>query len=106
MAVKTLRNFFYLYIIFLVIVYRPYWRCYFPNTQAIIYVVDSSDTDRLVTAKEEFHSILEVCKVNESCYLYHIYMHFLPCTLVQRLRLSSQNKMFIYADCTILTQEL
>jgi hypothetical protein len=39
---------------------RPYWRCYFPNTQAIIYVVDSSDTDRLVTAKEEFHAILEV----------------------------------------------
>ncbi|GJN09726.1 hypothetical protein PR202_ga27757 [Eleusine coracana subsp. coracana] len=37
----------------------PYWRCYFPNTQAIIYVVDSSDTDRLVTAKEEFHAILE-----------------------------------------------
>lgn len=38
---------------------RPYWRCYFPNTQAIIYVVDSSDIDRLVTAKEEFHAILE-----------------------------------------------
>ncbi|GMP47962.1 hypothetical protein CsSME_00015483 [Camellia sinensis var. sinensis] len=39
--------------------HRPYWRCYFPNTQAIIYVVDSSDTDRLVTAKDEFHAILE-----------------------------------------------
>jgi hypothetical protein len=39
---------------------RPYWRCYFPNTQAIIYVVDSSDTDRLVIAKDEFHAILEV----------------------------------------------
>ncbi|MBA0826154.1 hypothetical protein Goarm_011038 [Gossypium armourianum] len=39
--------------------HRPYWRCYFPNTQAIIYVVDSSDTDRLVIAKEEFHAILE-----------------------------------------------
>ncbi|MQM09070.1 hypothetical protein Taro_041933 [Colocasia esculenta] len=38
---------------------RPYWRCYFPNTQAIIYVVDSSDTDRLATAKDEFHAILE-----------------------------------------------
>ncbi|KAK6942404.1 Small GTPase superfamily, ARF/SAR type [Dillenia turbinata] len=37
----------------------PYWRCYFPNTQAIIYVVDSSDTDRLVIAKDEFHAILE-----------------------------------------------
>lgn len=40
--------------------HRPYWRCYFPNTQAIIYVVDSSDTDRLVVAREEFHAILEV----------------------------------------------
>ncbi|PSS21069.1 ADP-ribosylation factor like [Actinidia chinensis var. chinensis] len=38
---------------------RPYWRCYFPNTQAVIYVVDSSDTDRLVIAKDEFHAILE-----------------------------------------------
>ncbi|CAJ1944975.1 unnamed protein product [Sphenostylis stenocarpa] len=37
----------------------PYWRCYFPNTQAIIYVADSSDVDRLVIAKEEFHAILE-----------------------------------------------
>ncbi|KAH7569345.1 hypothetical protein JRO89_XS06G0149200 [Xanthoceras sorbifolium] len=33
---------------------RPYWRCYFPNTQAIIYVIDSSDTDRLVIAKMNF----------------------------------------------------
>nr|AAM15297.1 ADP-ribosylation factor 3 [Arabidopsis thaliana]AAM15475.1 ADP-ribosylation factor 3 [Arabidopsis thaliana] len=38
---------------------RPYWRCYFPNTQAVIYVVDSSDTDRIGVAKEEFHAILE-----------------------------------------------
>ncbi|CAN1341726.1 ADP-ribosylation factor 1 [Linum perenne] len=38
---------------------RPYWRCYFPNTQAVIYVVDSSDTDRIGIAKEEFHAILE-----------------------------------------------
>ncbi|KAL1172664.1 hypothetical protein V6Z11_A05G363700, partial [Gossypium hirsutum] len=38
---------------------RPYWRCYFPNTQAIIYVVNSSDTDRIGIAKEEFHAILE-----------------------------------------------
>jgi hypothetical protein len=39
---------------------RPYWRCYFPNTQAVIYVVDSSDTDRMSIAKDEFHAILEV----------------------------------------------
>ncbi|XP_013670746.2 ADP-ribosylation factor 1 isoform X1 [Brassica napus] len=41
---------------------RPYWRCYFPNTQAVIYVVDSSDTDRIGVAKEEFHAILELTR--------------------------------------------
>merc|ERR1719314_9992 len=29
---------------------RPYWRCYYPNTQGIIYVVDSTDVDRLPDA--------------------------------------------------------
>ena len=77
---------------------RPYWRCYYPNTQvglttlnmvnnwkqpdrpgtrstdksrsswpedqradmqAIIYVVDSSDTERIGTSAEEFHAILD-----------------------------------------------
>lgn len=38
---------------------RPYWRCYYPNTQAIIYVVDSSDTERISTSAGEFHAILE-----------------------------------------------
>ena len=38
---------------------RPYWRCYYPNTQAIIYVVDSSDTERVGTSREEFHAILQ-----------------------------------------------
>lgn len=39
---------------------RPYWRCYYPNTDAIIYVVDSADTDRLNIAKQELHAMLEV----------------------------------------------
>ena len=26
---------------------RPYWRCYYPNTDAIIFVVDSCDSERL-----------------------------------------------------------
>jgi hypothetical protein len=38
---------------------RPYWRCYYPNTQAIIYVVDSSDVERIGISKEEFHAILD-----------------------------------------------
>ncbi|CAD7956371.1 unnamed protein product [Amoebophrya sp. A120] len=37
---------------------RPYWRCYFPNTNAIIYVVDSIDKERLQDAKEELNLML------------------------------------------------
>ena len=39
---------------------RPYWRCYYPNTDAVIYVVDSADVDRLDIAKQELHAMLEV----------------------------------------------
>ncbi|PPS04315.1 hypothetical protein GOBAR_AA16349 [Gossypium barbadense] len=35
------------------------WAIRYLLALAIIYVVDSSDTDRLVIAKEEFHAILE-----------------------------------------------
>lgn len=38
---------------------RPYWRCYYPNTDAIIFVVDSSDSERLGTASAELHAMLE-----------------------------------------------
>ena len=38
---------------------RPYWRCYYPNTDAIIFVVDSCDTDRLNVARQELMAMLE-----------------------------------------------
>lgn len=38
---------------------RPYWRCYYPNTNAIIYVVDSSDTERIEMAKQEMLAMLQ-----------------------------------------------
>jgi len=37
---------------------RPYWRCYFANTQAIIYVIDSSDVSRLSTSRAELLTML------------------------------------------------
>lgn len=37
---------------------RPYWRCYFPNTSAIIYVIDSSDHARLSTSRSELLTML------------------------------------------------
>ncbi|CAH8558574.1 unnamed protein product [Schistosoma guineensis] len=38
---------------------RPYWRCYYANTDAIIYVVDSMDKDRVGISKQELFSMLE-----------------------------------------------
>ena len=38
---------------------RPYWRCYYPNTNAVIYVVDSNDRDRISDAKFELQQLLQ-----------------------------------------------
>jgi len=32
---------------------RPYWRCYYQNTNAVIYVVDSADQERMGISKQE-----------------------------------------------------
>merc|ERR550517_674113 len=37
---------------------RPYWRCYYPNTNGIIFVVDSNDTERLPIARQELMNLL------------------------------------------------
>jgi len=37
---------------------RSYWRCYFENTSAIIYVIDSSDTNRLSLSRTELLTVL------------------------------------------------
>mmetsp|Transcript_26011 Transcript_26011/g.36679 ORF Transcript_26011/g.36679 Transcript_26011/m.36679 type:complete len:186 (-) Transcript_26011:94-651(-) len=38
---------------------RPYWRCYYPNTDAIIFVVDSADSERMNVAKGELEAMLQ-----------------------------------------------
>ena len=40
--------------------YRPYWRCYYENATAVIYVVDSSDSERLNISKDELMAMLNV----------------------------------------------
>lgn len=37
---------------------RPYWRCYYANTSAVVYVVDSNDRERLPIAKAELLAML------------------------------------------------
>ncbi|KAI6035637.1 GTP-binding protein [Pisolithus orientalis] len=38
---------------------RPYWRNYFEQTDAIVWVVDSSDRVRIQDCKEELHNLLQ-----------------------------------------------
>ncbi|KAF4674124.1 Arf GTPase arl1 [Perkinsus chesapeaki] len=38
---------------------RPYWRCYYPNTNGIVYVVDSADRERIPDARQELTNLLE-----------------------------------------------
>lgn len=47
-------------LILLCLLHRPYWRCYYSNTDAVIYVVDSSDRDRMGISKSELVAMLEV----------------------------------------------
>ncbi|KAG9048364.1 ADP-ribosylation factor-like protein 2 [Tulasnella sp. UAMH 9824] len=38
---------------------RPYWRNYFEQTDALVWVVDSSDRMRMGDCKEELHTLLQ-----------------------------------------------
>jgi ADP-ribosylation factor-like protein 1 len=48
---------------------RPYWRCYYANTDAVIYVIDSQDRDRISTSKEELMQMLEEEELKDSALL-------------------------------------
>ena len=48
---------------------RPYWRCYYPNTDAIVFVVDSADKERLSIARQELQAMLEEEELKEAILL-------------------------------------
>lgn len=48
---------------------RPYWRCYYANTAAVIFVVDSTDKDRLDTARQELHAMLSEEEMQDAALL-------------------------------------
>lgn len=48
---------------------RPLWRHYFQNTQGIIFVVDSSDRERIDIAEQELRTMLNECELREAVLL-------------------------------------
>ncbi|KAF2016238.1 ARF/SAR superfamily [Aaosphaeria arxii CBS 175.79] len=48
---------------------RPYWRCYYANTAAVVFVIDSTDIDRLQTAAEELSAMLNEDELRDAALL-------------------------------------
>ncbi|KAH0542161.1 Arf GTPase arl1 [Glutinoglossum americanum] len=48
---------------------RPYWRCYYANTAAVIFVIDSTDIERLGTASEELSAMLNEEELRDAALL-------------------------------------
>lgn len=48
---------------------RPYWRCYYSNTSAVVFVVDSTDKDRISIASKELHMMLKEEELRNSALL-------------------------------------
>ena len=57
---------------------RQYWRCYYPNTHAVIFVVDAADPDRLPTAASEFSAILAEDELADAVVLVYANKQDLP----------------------------
>lgn len=88
---------------------RPLWRYYFQDTQGLLYVVDSSDRERLGEAAEELHSILADDNMRACPVVIIANKQDLPnaasCTeIVERLnlaKLTNKNKWFIQSACAV-----
>jgi signal recognition particle receptor subunit beta len=74
---------------------RPYWRCYYPNTQAIIYVVDSSDVERIGISKEEFHAIVEEEELKDALILVYANKQVRWCNMQYRQGKSEVVKQYL-----------
>ena len=46
-----------------------YWRCYYADTAAVIFVVDSTDKDRMSTASKELHLMLQEEELQDAALL-------------------------------------
>ncbi|KAF1741611.1 hypothetical protein MXB_380, partial [Myxobolus squamalis] len=87
---------------------RPLWRHYFQNSQGIIFVIDSSDRDRLDEAKDELHKLLAEEELRECVVLVYANKQDKPNPLSvgeigDRLNLanSSQRKWFIQSSVAV-----
>merc|ERR1719454_346499 len=84
---------------------RPLWRHYYQNTQGLIYVVDSSDKERVEESREELHKMLNEDELRDAIVLVFANKQDLPdavpvSELTQKLRLNEfRRKWYVQAAC-------
>ena len=56
---------------------RPFWRNYYEETDAIVWVIDSTDSDRLELCKDELQSVLNadvrISKNHKVCFTFSLF---------------------------------
>ncbi|CAK9300289.1 unnamed protein product [Gordionus sp. m RMFG-2023] len=57
---------------------RPLWRHYYTGTQGLIFVIDSSDRDRIDEARQELHRIINDREMKEAIVLVYANKQDLP----------------------------
>ena len=85
---------------------RPLWRHYYAGTNAVIFVIDSNDRERVAEARDELHRMLSDDQLRESVILVFANKQDLPNAMsvneiTERLGLNSlrNRKWYIQATC-------
>lgn len=86
---------------------RGLWRHYYVNTQGVIFVVDSSDSERMKEAAHELHKLLEEDELRDAAVLVFANKQDLPramsvSDITEALSLSGLSQQwFIQASCAV-----
>lgn len=86
---------------------RPLWRHYYTNTQALIFVVDSNDPERIKDAAEELHTMLQEFELRNVALLVFANKQDLPramttSDIIDALGLSAvSNPWLVQASCAV-----
>ncbi|KAL1515330.1 hypothetical protein AB1Y20_001961 [Prymnesium parvum] len=85
---------------------RPLWRYYYANTEGVIFVVDSSDRDRVAESRDELHRMLSDDELRDATLLVFANKQDLPnamnaAEITDKLGLHSlkQRNWYIQSTC-------
>merc|ERR1712023_19230 len=87
---------------------RKLWRYYYSGVQGVIFVVDSSDIDRMEDAREELHKLMHADELRDAAVLLYANKQDLPgamhaSELADKLRLRDlrSGRWFIQSACAV-----